>query len=312
MYFLMAALTLTVGGGCKWLENLRPTGTAGRDPLPEQDARVFVEYLNAQNEKIRAVEFDRVSLSADTGPILKQIVSLKGELYCAKPRQFRLTAGLDLAPGQVDVGSNDQYFWMYVKQAPEPNFVYAKHEDYAKGRAQLPIPFDPDWVMQALGMAAYDPAANYKVEVKAREREYWLTWDSVTPQGVPVRKTTVFAGDKGSDTTPWVKRHVIMDTQNRLIAAADIRSSKMVQTQTGSVQIPTELLLTFNGPDNQKMKMDIRLGRETLNPAMDARKQEYLFTLPKINGSTPINLAEYRVNPTARGQSPDRRRSDRR
>ena len=40
------------------------------------------------------------------------------------------------------------------------------------------------------------------------------------------------------------------------------------------------------------MKFDMRLDKETINAPTDQRKQDYLFTRPKIPGSQPVNLAD--------------------
>src|SRR4029079_6151954 len=143
--------------------------------------------LNQQSAAIQSVEFDSVKASTASGPLLQQAVSVEGELYWAKPRMFRMRAGLKLSPEEIDVGSNAQYFWMYVKRAQDPNFVFCSHDDYAAGKVNLPIPFDPEWVLQALGMTTYDPSAKYTVELRQREREYALVSEGKTPQGVPVR-----------------------------------------------------------------------------------------------------------------------------
>lgn len=316
LILLAAALTLAPTG-CKWMEGLKGAVTPARTgPLPERSADLFVSDLNQMAAAVQTIEFDRVSLSAASGPLIQQAFTLEGDLYCAKPRQFRLRAGLKMAAGQLDIGSNDQYFWMYIKQAPDPNFVYCNHQDLATGRAQLPIPFDTEWVLQALGMTTYDPALKYTVEVRNKEREYALICETKTPQGVPVRKITVLAGDRGGSSDPWVKKHVVIDLRSNVtIASAEIKRAKPVSLgtdpQTGlpqTIQIPTEILLTFNGPDNQKMKFEMRLDKETVNAPTDPQKQAYLFTLPKIQGTNPINLADYRVNPTARGQAPTRSR----
>jgi len=312
---LVAAVVLSAVG-CETFLPKPPKPAARTGPIPEHAPDVFVNYLNQQSAAIQSIEFDRVRISTESGPLLQQAVSLEGDLYCAKPRLFRLRAGLRVTPGEeVDVGSNAQYFWVYAKRAQDPNFMYCSHDDYASGKVQLPIPFDTEWVLQALGMTTYDPAAKYTVETRQKEREYALVSECQTPQGVRVRKITVLTADMDNSSTPIVKKHVVMDARGVPIATAEVRKVKTVQAgtdpQTGKptvVQIPTDLLLTFQGPDNQKMKLSLLLDKETINPPSDERKQQYLFTLPKINGSNPVNLDDYRFTPTARGQAPSRSR----
>ena len=172
---LLVAASACAAGGCEWMKTgLKRKDSIPTTPIAEQQPEVFVTYLNRQAAAIQSVEFDTVRVSAQSGSLLQQAVTLEGDLYCAKPRQFRLRLGTKVTTDEVDVGSNPQYFWMFVKRAQDPNFVYCSHEDLATGKASLPIPFDSEWVLQALGMTRFDAAAGYKVETRQREREYVL------------------------------------------------------------------------------------------------------------------------------------------
>ncbi len=306
---LAAAITLACLG-CEWsLKARNRTRPYHTGPITDQTPETIVNYLNQQSAAVQSIEFDRVSISAASGPLLQQIISLEGDLYVSKPRLFRLRAGLKVSSEEVDIGSNQQFFWMYVKRAEAPNYLFCSHEDFAAGKAQLPIPFDTEWVLQALGMTTYDPTVKYTIETRQKDREYWLCSEGQTPQGMKVKKVTVVAADRDGDAAPWVKKHVVTDMKGNTIATAEIKRAKSVNAGSTMVQIPTELVLTFQGPDNQKMKLNLSLDKETINAPTDERKQEYLFTLPKtIGGSQPINLAEYRFSPTARGQAPSKSR----
>ena len=59
----------------------------------------------------------------------------------------------------------------------------------------FPIPFDPDWVMMALGMTPYDPAGQYTVDVNEREAAYVLNQKTTTRQGQSITRMTVFNAD---------------------------------------------------------------------------------------------------------------------
>ena len=74
-----------------------------------------------------------------------------------------MQAGLAFGGDQLDLGSNPQELWLFVKQ-PKPSYVFCSHTDFAKVQEDLPVPFEPDWVLQALGMTTWDPAKPYRVE----------------------------------------------------------------------------------------------------------------------------------------------------
>ena len=95
-------------------------------------------------------------------------------------------------------------------------YVFASHTDFETGKAKLPggIPFEPDWVMQALGMTTL-PAerTSTRVKIDEQDRTYTLSWPAITPAGVSVRKEIVFDGDAATGNQPQVKKHVIRDAK---------------------------------------------------------------------------------------------------
>src|SRR5207237_6664367 len=117
--------------------------------------------------------------------------------------------------------SNPEQFWIYVNDptAKQPLYVFCSHTDFETGRAKVPggIPFEPDWVMQALGMTTFPPTHQYKVEPNDRDRTYTLSWSATTPNGLQVRKEIVFDGDTATESRSQVKRHVIRDMRNRVV-----------------------------------------------------------------------------------------------
>ena len=74
--------------------------------------------------------------------------------------------------------------------------------DFESGKAQLPggVPFEPEWVMQALGMTRFPLENQYRVEVDQRARVYKLTWPAKTP---------------GTQEYLSVKPHTVKDPQLR-------------------------------------------------------------------------------------------------
>ena len=116
--------------------------------------------------------------------------ALRGSLAASQPRNFRMTGTGGAVGAKVDLGSNSDQFWVYV-DAPtmKPTFVFASHSDFESGKAKLPagIAFEPDWVMQALGMTTLPPdnqpglppgtpTNRYSVKIDDNKRTYTLSW----------------------------------------------------------------------------------------------------------------------------------------
>lgn len=301
-----AALVCATGAQCQFLRTAdnRTDVPPGTNPLEQYDAPRFVAYLNQQAGHLQSIRYDKISLRAsEAGSDMPRLS--EGELVCSRPRNFRLTAGHRVTIGaEVDLGSNANEFWMYTKR-PEPTFLYCSHDDFARGKGSLPIPFDPDWVLQALGMNTFDPNAAYTADVNQADRTYVLNWDAKTPQGEPIRKTIVFAGDKATGGKPQVLRHVIADANGNPIATADIKEVQAVPAAGApgqTVQVPTRVVLEW---PQQKFKMDLTLDRVRANEAMTGQETAYFFERPTISGVTPVNLATAQFRPSStRGSTP--------
>lgn len=180
----------------------------------------------------------------------------------------------------------------------------------------------PDPLMTRRAGAA-PSSDHYSVSVNERDRTYTLSWPSTTPGGTPVRKEIVFDVDaeptdqseaRGGrqpakrfsprdERNVVVKKHVVRDEKNTVIAWAEIKSVQTVQMadpQTGapvSVQYPTHVVLKW---ELQKFEMDLRLQQAQVNPPLqnDSRR---LFVRPeKIGGVGGVDLARYQEIPRRR------------
>ena len=186
--FLAGSAMGLVAPGCTWLEKFTSTDNRGpKSTLEQRPAEQFVRFLNDQANAIDSISYSDVSVTVGTGGVIEP--DLSAYIECSKPRSFRMKASHALQSGQLDVGSNDEKFWMYVRHVPkgQPQYVYATHADLATGRASLPIPFDPDWVYMALGMSGVDESSKATVELFPKNREYVLTYQARTPQGRTAR-----------------------------------------------------------------------------------------------------------------------------
>jgi len=307
-YVSLATLLLLVAG-CKQLDDWRQTvqqrrGSRGGEPIPQVSAEQLVHYLNQQASRLRTLSYAEARMTAREGEGLKGAVSytLRGRLAAAQPRYFHLSAQGGLAGGKVDLGSNDERFWIYI-DAPgnKPLYVFATHADFATGKVQLPgnLPFEPDWVLQALGMTTFPPTAPYEaVRIDERHRTYTLSWATTTPSGQPIRKEIVFAVDTAVGSRPQVLRHVIRNPQGKTICSAEIKSAHTFPTgsvdpQSGHpyiVQCPNHVVLRW---EEQKVEIDLRLEDARINQPWTAEQMRAEFT-PRISGAVPINLAEAR------------------
>jgi len=289
---------MLLGSGCKSIfgptpdREPKPTGE-----IPQRSAKDLVDYLNRQAAAVQSISYTDVSVQAsENGRDMPRLGD--SYLYAAKPHNLRLVCGTIATSGEVDLGSNDREFWMYVKRMDSPNYFYCSHEEFARGAGKkFPIPFDTDWVMQALGLAGYSETG-FEVSINKTHRKYMLEQKTTAPNGQPVRRIIAFNADHDGGRKPVVAKHWILDEKNAILASAEIVKVKTVPVNGSYVQVPGEVILEW---PQQKFRMRLVLDGEKVNEDLRDR-QAALFNRPQIRGANPIDLATYNFEPTARGQ----------
>jgi len=299
----MLAALVTPSLGCKWVEEMKSSAQAknkSTDKIQEVHADQLVHFLNERAARMRSVEYSDTRMHV-SGKGIPMPATLDGNLAAMQQRMFRMVSSGRVASAKLDMGSNDKEFWVYVA-APgdEPMYVYASHDDYASGRARMPggIPFEPDWVLQALGMTTFPSTYQYSVAINERDRTYTLSWVAPTPTG-SVRKEIVFDADGATGTRPQVKKHVIRNGKtNAVIAVAEIKSAQTEQIGIvegtklpAAIQYPTHIVLKWEDP---RFEMDLNLDKATVNASFsEDPSRRGLFARPDIKGARAIDLARY-------------------
>jgi hypothetical protein len=311
---LAAAFALPVVIGCSLFMPPKPPAPPHTGTISKVSADQLVGYLNAQSGRLQTISYGEASVTAKQGDDFKDRLKsmtfpvLRGSVAASQPRNFRMVVGGGAISTTVDMGSNSEVFWMSARiPTQEPMFVFASHNDFETGKAKLPpgVTFEPDWVMQAMGMTTFAPNAEYTVRTDEKDRSYVLSWPAKTPSGMQIRKEVVFAVDDAdaSRNEPQVRKHLIRDAKGKVLCSAEIRAAKTVEaggTDPTSkrhyvLQYPTHIVLRWEEP--QKFEMTLKLEKATVNQPMQPEDARRLFTLPTNQGVSPLNLAEARFTP---------------
>ncbi|MBA4065360.1 MAG: hypothetical protein C0501_16940 [Isosphaera sp.] len=308
----LAACLLAPSAGCEsirdWVRRTpRPPGPTGA--VQKVSAEQLVGYLNDHAGRLQSLSYGDVTVTVSEGDgfrgAIQEQAALRGSLFAQQPRKFRMNVSRGgLVDAKVDLGSNPEQFWVYFHvPSVQPMYVFASHADFEEGRAKLPdgVPFEPDWVMQALGMTTFPPGPAYQARTDEKARTHTLFWDARTPAGVPVRREVVFAADDADParSQPQVRRHVLRgapDAKNpdgRVIGLAEVKAARTVSVGAQAVQYPTEIEL--RGED-AKARMVLKLSAAEVN-AISPQKARGYFERPNINGVPAVDLrhAEFRA-----------------
>jgi hypothetical protein len=279
----LAALVLATGcTTTKWNMNRGKEEVRVSTEVPSAPA--LVNYLNDNANRVKSVRCASLDLQCSQG---LRSVGLSGQMVCQKPRNFRLSAKV-FGQQELDLGSNDQEFWFWVKRGAPYQF-HCSHQALAEGRVrQLPFPVQPDWIIEAMGIAPYGPADKY--QVVARRDTVELVERTRSPQGQAIRKVTVFRRGRAPAGSPQVVGHLLLDdaTGNE-ICAAEV-TQVVVDRGTGAV-LPRKVVLRWPA---EKIKLTMTLDDVTINGQI--ARPDLLFTRAPLNGVKSVDLAEGRVD----------------
>jgi hypothetical protein len=270
--------------GCPLFQRKPAQDIGPRVSTATPTAGELVAYLNENAHKVQSLGCRNVDIDAKADG---QEFGLQGWMYCQKPKSFRMTAKL-AGTTEVDIGSNDTEFWYWIRRAEPPYLYHCSHQEFDRGNVRLQIPFQPEWIIEALGIAEYPAKASY--QVVANKGTIELIDSSVLPQGQRVNKVTVFS--RGSNGSLQVTGHILKDEQNREICTATVQQSQ-VDKVTAAV-LPKTVVLKWTA---DRMEMKLRLPDLSVN-SMEGRQRPELYVRPNMQGIQSYDLARNLANPT--------------
>ena len=285
---ILGLAALAAGSGCnstRW-NFINPERAAGGNkgsapgaaPLP---AASYVNYLNDNAGRVQSVQVNDLVITAKQG--LKPGMDVLGKMVTEKPRNFRMKATV-FGSDAVDLGSNSEEFWFWISKNEPPYQFYCSYKDLnERALPNLPMPFQPEWVMEAMGLGPYGPAEKYQVEADADTVR--LVERARSPQGQPVRKVIVMKRrevrtDLGQ---PQVTAFLLVDdaTGKEIVSAHVLDVT--VDRATGAV-VPKRLELRWPA---QRTTLTLRMDGLVVNSAVP----QTAFVRQPLNGVPSYNLA---------------------
>ena len=240
-------------------------------PSPTLDQ--VIQVVNDNNSQIVDFSTDRATLG---GPGLP---TLRANLAFQRPDRLRLRAGTGLSGPELDLGSNDQLFWFWVRRNQPPAIYYCRHDQFAVSRARHMIPVDPDWLIEALGITEFDPALPHQGPFALPGDRLEVRTIRETPDG-PTTKATIIDAARG-----WVLQQQVYDAQGRLVASSV--ASRHRRDPFTNLVMPT--VIDINCPP-AAFSMRVDLGSVRINRL--SGNLDELWTMPSYQGSPVVDLCD--------------------
>lgn len=277
--FLMTT-TAVLSVGCASARDrlLGPKAPTAKAASPNVQA--VAKRYNANSSQMQSIKCLDVTIDGKVrDPNGKsQIYTLDASLAFEKPSNFRMTGRLMGRP-EVDLGSNKDEIWCWVKRADPGAVYYCKRKDL--GKMQMAIPFQPDWLAEVLGVTEIDPSEWEWGGDKTAN--YYIYSYQTTPTGERVIKQMVF--DPKTDRLGRISLYSAVDRRK-------LANAEMVEyyhdSKTG---LTCPRVVKLDWPD-AGTEMTVRLGRRSIElNSVTADDASSLFTRGLADKEL-INMAE--------------------
>jgi hypothetical protein len=245
--------------------------------MPPQEQ--LIATLNSNSSRVRQLQ-SSISLSMDGIP------KIKGSLQLERPDRIRIKAGLmGISELGVDVGSNSERFWVWSKAATPgqtPAIFFARHEDFRNRLAQMPLPLEPQWIIDAAGLVEFAPGEVHQGPFPVSGGKLKLISVRQTPSGPLTRVSLIDA------KSAQIYQQAIYDASNRLIAYTNSSSYRYYADQ--QVSLPHWIELHVFAPDGQEIKLVVEAGDYRINSLHG--DPDKMWTMPTPAGVSTVNLAQ--------------------
>ena len=241
-----------------------------------------IQVVNGNTRRISQLQAIDATLAVPGFPALQTSLALE------RPRRLRIQAGSGLTGTELDLGSNDELFWLWTKRNEPPAVYYAYHHQHAAVEMANILPVSPDWLIESLGLVELDPTAHYQGPTRLGNGQLEIRYTVGADQG-GVTKVLVLDGQRG-----YILQQQVFDQQGRMLAVAKASAFQFDPLNLASLPRRLEIQL----PPAQ-MRFTLQVDYFAINQLYGDPAQ--LWALPSLGEIPYVNLAEPQSTPYAVG-----------
>jgi hypothetical protein len=285
---LLVALAMLTSSGCVLLNNRTPQPTPKALAQRTIDATEFVTEHNRNADLIQSLKAHptigiagrRLSGHAD------------GHLAMQRPRDFRLEMQT-LKGKQADIGSNDEKFWFWVQNDDDKSIYWCNYADLKS--SELPITFQPDWIVEALGLKPISPEEAAEIRVKEGPERGTSTVIFPTLQNKADTYTRMMV--VWNDNLRIKEYRIYAGDHQTMLAQAIVKSYKDHEVDSGEAStskrcyLPEDIRFAWK---KEGLALDVAVQDVEINQLNRVSTAKY-FHEPRIEGYTRQNLANLKL-----------------
>lgn len=204
---------------------------------------------------------------------------LSARVACEPPRRFRLQARTAVTGDELDIGGNDDLFWLWVRRHQPPVMLFCRHDQYDRSSARRLLPVRADWMPEILGLVNFRPEDRHEGPFPLPDGRIEIRSRIAAGEGDLV-KSTILDG-----TTGLVgEQHLFTAAGERL---ASVRTSRHRVDPSSGAALPHMVDVSWPAAG---IEFTLELTAITTNvPAADPGQ---LWRMPAYAGYQPVDLAD--------------------
>jgi hypothetical protein len=260
-----------------------PFATVG-PPSPEvlMPGATLDQIIAAVNQNAARIQNYQTTNATITIPGDAMMPALRGNIAASRPNNLRFQASTALTGPEVDLGSNDELFWFWVKRNDPPNVYFSRHDQFVGSAAQQLLPIEPRWLLDALGFMQFAPNDFHEGPVPHGANAVEIRSVIQSRIGTLSRNTVVDV------MRALVLEQHIYDSRGTLLASAIARSHQFYPTL--GVSLPQEIEISL---PLAHMALSIDVGTVQINQLAD---NPALWQMPVLSGYQQMNLGTAQPN----------------
>jgi hypothetical protein len=225
-------------------------------------------------------------LSTNTAKVemlsMPNIPRLSATMHLQRDKDFRLRASLPIVLGAgLDMGSNQEMFWLEVPEGIRKTLYYARHDQYQQQLSRAVMPVDPSFVMDSLGLVQVNPTEVVAGPVLRQDGKLELRTAQMTPSGLYQRVLYV------EKQAGYVTDQLLYNPSGVLVAQSSATNHVYYDAQ--GVALPHQVRLNLKPVGEQEMSMQIEISSYTVNQLLTNDPQ--LFVIPS-GASQTVDLTQ--------------------
>lgn len=277
---LASLLVLFVASGASCPRRIQQTGPQSPIAFTQTPGlSQIIATVNANTDRVQRMKAEGATLAVSGAP------SLRTELALERPRKFRMIAGLILGT-ELDLGSNDELFWLWAKRNEPAAIYYAKHADVANGISRQILPLPPTWLIEALGLVTLDPQGRWEGPFARGNGRIEIRTQVDSTSGV-LNKVYIVDDQRG-----LVLEQHVYDASGQLLATA--LASAHAYNEVNGVTLPRRIDIQLPPAG---MAFTLEVDGYLLNTFEGAGDQ--LWSMPQIDNTPLVPLTNSASNTTA-------------